>query len=139
MTTPLTKIYNVFLHNIDDDILALLSPEVVEDMLLIYLQGACVEFTTCKKDLTIDLETNTIASELDADEIFILSRGMIMFWLQPKILREDTLRNMITDKDYNQSSPANMLDKLIKLKKLTEDDLIKRRRKYTYKNFMGFE
>lgn len=138
MPTTLEQVYNVFLHNIDDDVLALLSPEVVEDMLLIYLQGACTEFTTCEKDLTIDTVAKAFYIELDMDEIYILARGMIMYWLQPKILREDTLRNMITDKDYTQYSPANMLEKLTKLKEVTEKDLIRRRTKYTYRNFKGF-
>ncbi len=49
MSTPLSKIYNIFLNQIEDDILALVEREVVEDMLMVYLQGATVEFTECSK------------------------------------------------------------------------------------------
>ena len=38
MSTPLTDIYNLFLNQIDDDILAIMSDEVIEDMLLTYLK-----------------------------------------------------------------------------------------------------
>ena len=108
MSTPLSKIYNIFLNQIEDDILALVEREVVEDMLMVYLQGATVEFTECSKDLTIvePSESNGfegfIISDLDLDEIFILANGMILYWLKPKILREDNLKTLLTDSDYNQ-------------------------------------
>ncbi len=69
------------------------------------------------KDLTIvePSESNGfegfIISDLDLDEIFILANGMILYWLKPKILREDNLKTLLTDSDYNQKSPANMLQK----------------------------
>lgn len=144
MPTPLKEIYKPFLAQIDDDILALIEQDVVEDMLLTYLKGATIEFDKCKKDLTINepsMENNyegCIVDSLDLDEIFILSRGMIVYWLQPKILREDNLKSMLTDHDYNQKSPANLLDKLLKLKQECEKDLVKRKRKYTYKGFKGW-
>lgn len=144
MSTPLNNVYKPFLAQIDDDILALLSVEVVEDMMLTYLKGAIVEFDKCKKDLTIvepsiiNNYEGYITDDLDLDEIFILSRGMIMYWLQPKILREDNLKSLLTDHDYNQKSPANLLDKLLKLKVECEKDLVKRKRKYTYKGFKGW-
>ena len=145
MSTPLSKIYNIFLNQIEDDILALVEREVVEDMLMVYLHGATVEFTECSKDLTIvePSESNGfegfIVSDLDLDEIFILANGMILYWLKPKILREDNLKTLLTDSDYNQKSPANMLQKLISLKSVTEEDFENRKIKYTYKDFKGWD
>lgn len=142
MSTPLKEIYKPFLAQIDDDILSLLSKEVVEDMLLTYLKGSTLEFDKCKKNLTIieptEFQEGYIVDDLDLDEIFILSRGMVVYWLQPKILREDNLKSLLTDHDYNQKSPANLLDKLLKLKVECEKDLVKRKRKYTYKDFKGW-
>ena len=145
MSTPLSKIYNIFLNQIDDDLLALVKREVVEDMLLTYLQGSTCEFSECNKDLTIiePSEANGfegyIVDDLDLDEIFILVDGMVLYWLKPKILREDNLKTLLTDSDYNQKSPANMLQKLLSLKKETKNDFEERKVKYTYKNFKGWD
>lgn len=145
MSTPLKKIYNIFLTHIDDDLLSMLKREVADDMLLVYLQGATVDFDVCKKDLTIiePSEENGfegyIISDLDLDEVFLLAKAMLLYWLNPKILREDNLKTMLTDHDYNQKSPANMLDKLLKLKEVTEKDFKKRKTKYTHKGSKGFD
>lgn len=132
MATPIQEIYNLFLSQIDDDILAWCSDEVIEELLLTYLRGSIVEFDTCVKDIQID--NDNITCDLDLDEKFILSRGMIIYWLQPKILKEDTFRLKLTDGDYSQKSPANLLDKLIKLKDSTLADQKRAKTKYSYKH-----
>lgn len=147
MATPIREIFDIFLKQIDDDIIAILiknNKEVLEDLLLTYLEGATCSFDKCKKDLKIEkpsIENNMnghFISELDLDEKFILADEMILFWLKPKMLREDNLKTMLTDHDYNQKSPANMLDKLLKLYESTEKRLRKRKTRYTYKGFQGF-
>lgn len=142
MSTPLSKIYNVFLNQIEDDILALVEEEVANDMLFVYLLGAISGFPECKKDLSIVQssanDNDHIVSDLSYDEIFILANGMILYWLKPKILREDNLKTLLTDSDYNQKSPANMLQKLIMLKDSTEKDFLEMKIEYTYKDFSGW-
>lgn len=132
MSTPLTDIYNLFLNQIDDDILAIMSDEVIEDMLLTYLKGSITEFNTCVKD--IEIEGDSINCDLDLDEQFILVRGMIIYWLNPKILSQNIIKNRMTSRDYSQYSPANLLDKLIKLKESTQKDQKKAKIKYSYKH-----
>ena len=132
MSTPLTDIYNLFLNQIDDDILAIMSDEVIEDMLLTYLKGSITEFNTCIKD--IEIEGDLINCDLDLDEQFILVRGMIIYWLNPKILSQNIIKNRMTSRDYSQYSPANLLDKLIKLKESTQKDQKKAKIKYSYKH-----
>ncbi|VIF91983.1 Uncharacterised protein [Clostridioides difficile] len=147
MATPIKEIFDIFLKLIDDDIIAIMiqnNKDVLEDLLLTYLEGATCNFDKCKKDLTIikpSIENNMTGefkSDLDLDEKFILVDEMILYWLKPKILREDNLKVMLTDHDYNQKSPANMLDKLLKLQENTEKRLKKKKIKYTYKDFKGF-
>ena len=113
--------------------------EIIEDLLLTYLEGAITDFYECEKDLTIveevvnDETIKVISSDLSMEEKFILSRGMILYWLQPKILTQDILKNRITDGDYSIKSPANLLNNLLKLKESSEADMYKRRVRYSYK------
>lgn len=51
--TPLSKIFNKFLHTIDDIELSLLEKEDVEEMLVEHLENATVSFYECTKSLEI--------------------------------------------------------------------------------------
>ena len=51
--TKVECIYDIFLSQIDDELFALLRPEVARRELHKYLIGAIAKFKTCKKDLTI--------------------------------------------------------------------------------------
>lgn len=132
MSTPVQDIYKIFLSQIGKDIITELNREVAEDLMLTYLQGASVEFSKCRKDLNI--QENNIIGDLDLDEKFILAEGMILYWLQPKKLTQEVIKNRITDGDYVIKSPANLLDKLMKLENQTQDKLRKRLIKYSWKN-----
>lgn len=132
MSTPVQDIYKIFLSQIGKDIITELSREVAEDLMLTYLQGASVEFSKCRKDLNI--QENNIIGDLDLDEKFILAEGMILYWLQPKKLTQEVIKNRITDGDYVIKSPANLLDKLMKLESQTQDKLRKRLIKYSWKD-----
>lgn len=132
MSTPVQDVYKIFLSQIGKDIIVELDQEVVEDLMLTYLLGASVEFDRCKKDLTI--EGDSIKGDLDLDEKFILADGMILYWLQPKKLTQELIKNRITDGDYVIKSPANLLDKLMKLEEQTKTKLRKRLVKYSWKD-----
>lgn len=132
MATPVTDIYDIFLNQIGKDIMLELPDEIVDDLLYNYLLGATVEFSYyCNKDLSI--KDGNVVGDLELDEKFILSRGMILYWLQPKINTQEVIKNRITDGDYVIKSPANLLDKLLKLKLSSESDMKKRIIKYTHK------
>ncbi|WP_101773514.1 hypothetical protein [Peptostreptococcus faecalis] len=75
---------------------------------------------------------------LSNEEVFILVKGMIIYWLQPKVNREENLKNMVTDGDYKKLSGANMLDKMIKLYKTTLREFELAVINYTYNDFKGF-
>lgn len=132
MSTPVEDIYVLFLSQIGKDTICELEQEIAEDLMSTYLQGAIVEFDICKKDLTI--VENAIVDDLDNDEKFILANGMVLYWLQPKKLTQEVIKNRLTDGDYAMKSPGNLLDKLMKLETQTENKLRRRMKKYSWKN-----
>ncbi|WP_024620202.1 hypothetical protein [Metaclostridioides mangenotii] len=206
MATPLSKLYEYFLLQLDDDVIALIDRTVSERRFLLYTELACANFYTCKKDLTIvnsdfesasipdgeteyifnvsnenpivelygkmsgkrysegqdytlDIKDDTctltlmrefdepleidwctvgeIVSDLDVKELYILSLGMRQIWLSPKLLREENLKLMMTDHDFKSNSPANMLDKLIKLKKTCDKEFKTEVTNYSHRGKKG--
>ena len=109
MSTDLDVIYSKFLSQIDDIELSLISDEDMESLLIDLLENATVEFKECKKDLTINVEEECIEADLTLEEIYILALSMKLFWLSPKINREENLRQIMQDRDFKQLSNANML------------------------------
>ncbi|MGL5718477.1 MAG: hypothetical protein ACRCX2_36070 [Paraclostridium sp.] len=137
MATRLGEVYRLFLSDIEDEEWLLVEDEVVEDLLLTYLEKATVDFDVCRKDLSINYNDLTFNEQLDLNERVILSKGMLLHYLSPKIVREENMRQFVTSKDFSKLSNANMLDKLLKLKKYTQDELDIYLSKYDYKVFEG--
>lgn len=79
-----------------------------------------------------------IVSDLDLEEIKILTYGMQIHWLQPKINREENLKQMLTDSDYNAKSGANMLAKLQAREEQLRVRFNKYQQRYMLKNFEGW-
>ena len=138
MGTPVQDVYIKFLGMIEDEEWLLVDEEVIEDLLLNYLENATVEFHQCKKDLTIDYETMCFVEELGLNEILILAWGMLVHYLQPKIKREENLRQFVSDKDFNKLSNANMLNRLMTLEKDTRKQLEIYQNKYKFKECTGW-
>ena len=138
MGTPVQDVYMKFLGMIEDEEWLLVDEEVIEDLMLNYLENATVEFHQCKKDLTIDYETMCFVEELGLNEILILAWGMLVHYLQPKIKREENLRQFVSDKDFNKLSNANMLNRLMTLEKDTRKQLEIYQNKYKFKDCTGW-
>lgn len=143
MSTPIEKIFVVFLNQVEDDGLALAPEEIQMKTMTRYLRGATIKFDTCEKDLTIVSEDDGVPGYIKADlterEIEILALGMVCRWLQRIVNSEDNLRNIITDHDFKKTSNANLLKNLMTLKKLHEEDFRKMKVDYTYEGHYGFE
>ena len=84
-------------------------------------------------------EEGYINDDLTLEEIYILSLCMRLFWLNPKIHREENLRQMMNDRDFNQLSNANMLKALLQLHTSTRQELQKFKQRYSFNDFKGFE
>lgn len=139
MGTPIEDVYRKFLGMIEDEEWLLVENEVIEDLMLNYLENATVEFNQCEKDLTINYGSMAFVEELGMNEIMILSWGMVIHYLQPKIKREENLRQFVSDKDFNKLSNANMLMRLMGLEDKARKQLETYQSKYKFnKSFKGW-
>ena len=94
--TNVEEIYDVFLSQIDDEMFALLRPEIIRRELHKYLMGSIVMFKSCKKDLKVN---GFLSKEMP------LQKGTNTFDLKdnPKnieIFSEDLLVEYVEEKDY---------------------------------------
>lgn len=137
--TPVTIIFDMFLSLIDDPDLALISQEDSEHLLLNYLRFSTVEFHNCSKDLNIvqDNYDYFINSELTTEEIGILAYSMLLFWISPKIRREENLKQHVGTHDFNKLSNANILLRLNDLQRDTREEVRKMKNRYQSKNMVG--
>ena len=138
MGTPIQEIYRKFLGMIENEEWLLVDDDVIEDLMLNYLENATVEFHQCKKDLTIDYNSMCFVEELDMNEVMILAWGMVIHYLQPKIKREENLRQFVSDKDFSKLSNANMLMRLMGLEEKARKQLDTYQSRYRFKEFTGW-
>lgn len=117
MSTAYSSIYDRFLSKIHDYELAELSDSILENELLKFLKSSISEFKYCTKDLSdrddIVGKFNIVLTELEQE---VLAKQMVIQWINPKLYREENISNILSPKDYQSFSPANLLDKLTKLK-----------------------
>lgn len=77
--------------------------------------------------------------DLTEEEIWILAHGMLISWFSSKLHRHESLRNKITHKDYTTFSPANLLDKMLQIKKEARTELRRLINSYSFESdFDGF-
>ena len=67
MSTPIEKIFVVFLNQVEDDGLALAPEEIQMKTMTRYRRGATIKFDTCEKDLTIVSEDDGVSGYIKAD------------------------------------------------------------------------
>lgn len=217
MGTPISKVYIKFLAQLDDKDLLLVEEEVIEDLMLDYLENATVDFVQCRKDLSFtppekcevkvttegltslvsflpkgediitikvenlttqevyEEETHFIVNkytnseeeigtnvelvfleeiegelkisytldgyfneDLEVIEIRILALAMLLSYLKPKIMTQDSLKQFVSDKDFTKLSGTNMLLRLMGLKTNIEKELNILQGKYAFKDFEGW-
>lgn len=118
MPTPYSAVHERLLSKISDyDILAFIDVER-EELLRPYLMSACVQFgRVCKVDLSdrddIIIQFN---ADLNDEIIEILAIGECYYWLCPKVLNSENLRNALNTKDYQVFSPEKLLGRLQSLR-----------------------
>jgi hypothetical protein len=83
--------------------------------------------------------TGQFAADLTEEEILILAYNMLLSWFSKILYKHENYKNKISPKDYNSFSSANLLDKLIQIKKETEKSVKQLIVNYTFSNdFKGF-
>jgi hypothetical protein len=120
MADPTTyeQIYDKFLIKITDYELASLIDADLLKQLDRFLRNAIPDFLYCKQDLSKRNDaTGTFEITLSESEQSILSKFMVVQWINPQFLRLENIRNGVGNRDFQQFSPGNLIDKLSKLKK----------------------
>ena len=116
MNTELQEIYGMFLSNITDYDIPLLSDEDFGKEMLMLLKKSIAKFRF-KKDIAIDDVMGEFTRELKEEEKNILALGMVSEWVKPKIYSVEVMKMKMNSKDYQLFSEANHIDKLRNIKK----------------------
>lgn len=114
MATPYSDVINSFLPKVKDYDLLKYQEMEREEIVIRLMLKSCVKFSrVCKVDLT-DRDDNLkqFNGDLDDEIIDIITEGMIVEWLKPRVYSSENLKNVLNTKDYNQYSPANLLKEL---------------------------
>lgn len=121
--TPITEIYDLFLKHLGKDDLLEIDQDVAEDLFESYLYISISNFPQCKKDLII--QDGYFQNELNIQEKMILAKGMLLPFIDAKIMNRDALTMRITDGEYSIKSPATLLNNLLKTKEMYTKELRK--------------
>lgn len=88
----------------------------------------------CAQDLNdYNEELKEFNIDLSRKEQNILSLGMIVHWIEPYIYNSDALRNAMSTKDFTFFSPANLLEKMTDLYKLSQENLRAEMNAYSFR------
>jgi hypothetical protein len=82
--------------------------------------------------------TGQFEADLTEEEIMILAYGMLLSYFSKILYKHENFRNRISPKDYTVFSSANLLDKLLEIKKETEKSVKQLIIDYTFNDFKGF-
>lgn len=138
MQTLFSEINESFLSSITDGDLAEMAKEEMEEDLLKYMKKfISLDFKVCKKKLLkyLNLPLKQFDVKLTEEEINIIGMGMVSYWLQPKILHQENLKQRLGDRDYKGYSEGNLLDKMTKLNKEIKIEINSYVRAYSYNEF----
>lgn len=114
MATPYDAVLSKFLNKITDFDLGELTESRVKEILLGYMFSACSKFHTCLVDLSDRDEEGEQFNETLTEEITeIITEGMIVEWLKPKVMHTDNLSNFLNSRDLSvAASPRNVLNEI---------------------------
>lgn len=114
--TSFSKVYDSFLTKITDDMFMELFEEETYDMLEPLLMSAIPWFEFPKVDISdYNLTLKEFNTELNSEEINILSIYMVVEWIGQQVASVENTRMKYSGSDFKFTSQAAHLDKLIKL------------------------
>lgn len=128
MPTPYEKIYERVLPKFKSYEIPIMTEEEAKQYLYDFLIPAISKFHICRKDLSSrDDELEQFNADLSDIEIEILSNFLLLEYIDATYIRTPTLLKVhMSSTDFNQYSPANMLDKLMDMHRtyLTENETL---------------
>ena len=137
MATDITKVYSRFLQKISDYKL-LDDASYIESLLFGFYQSATSNFFQCEKELSTNAdevekgEAVLIDGDLNNQEIEIISMLMVVEYLRPAIVSDETIRQALSDSDFKASSQANHINQLKDLHKTLRKEVSVRINQYTF-------
>ncbi len=136
MSTPYSKIDNMFLSDISDDTLLDYVEEERSEILNNLRVKAITRFKACKKDLTDrDDEIQQFNEVLTDEECLIIATIMRRFWLNDKIYNLELIKQRMSTKDWKQTSQAEHLLRMTVLKQDLENEISRMIVDYTIYNY----
>lgn len=124
MSTPYSKINDMFLSDISDDTFLDYTDDEREDILDSLRIKAITRFKACKQDLSDRDEVNRVFNQDLSDEVcLIISTIMRKFWLNDKIYNLELLRQRMSTKDWRLTSQAEHLLRLTILNQELEKEI----------------
>lgn len=136
MSTPYSKIDNMFISDIFDDTLLEFTEEERKEILDNLRTKAITRFKACKKNLNDrDDELQQFNITLSDEECLIIATIMRKFWLNDKIYNLELLKQRMSTKDWKLSSQAEHLLRLTVLKQDLESEISKMIVQYTNYNY----
>src|SRR6185312_11551999 len=110
MGTPFSDIYELFLSQITDYELTVMTETTLEKNMQMWLVSAIPNFLNCKKNIQqYDKYLAEFDEELSSTEQFILSKYMVHAYVSTFLIKEENLSQALNSKDYRMYSPANQL------------------------------
>lgn len=113
--TPWSTVFGSFLARIEeDDWMREDDFEIVQQDMLMILDMAIFDFRFPRIDLSLDHINETFVEELTNGEIQVLASLMKLHWLRRQINTWRVIKQQYSTRDFEFSSQANHLDKLLK-------------------------
>lgn len=123
VTTPFKDIYDLFLASITDDMFMEMTEEDTRETLKEILLRAIPMFQLPRVDLfDIDIDKECFNSKLTFEEKNILSKYMVVAWMDFQIASVENVRQKYSGSDFKFTSQASHMDKLLKLKQDFKDE-----------------
>lgn len=134
-STSYNDLYDWFLQKVSD--IDILKFEENDRNLILkkHLRFACTQFKYyCKKDLLLrDDDLEIFKYQLSDEVLDILSELMIVSWLKPYVNHYRNLENLLNTSDFNNYSPANMLNAIKKLYDERDYEVKLKMNEYTFR------
>lgn len=124
MATAFQTVYDSFFSKITDDMYLSLSDEDTSIELFSFLKSAITRFKYPRVDLRqYDEFSEEFTNDLDIDEIEVLAELMKLSWIKRQIETIEILKMKFSDRDFQLTSQANHLAKLLELRKVQQADV----------------
>lgn len=112
-----------------------LNEDELNEEFAIALKSAMAKFIN-KKDIVADYNNRTFNRTLTDLEQEIVSLGMVLAWITPKVNNVELMKPMLSSKDYTVFSQANHLKEMKEMKAQAENDFHYWINRYILQNVM---